>query len=95
MFGGVAPQVCAFPLFSLFISSLFARVLAQRFEINPSHKLILALNDARKSNPDTAKLGAAGESLLCKRYLFCCISLSLLTQVFDNALLAAGLLDEP
>jgi hypothetical protein len=66
MFGGVAPQVCAFPFFFLFFFSLFFSfrfhllecVLAQRFEINPSHKLILALNDARKSNPDTAKLVA-------------------------------------
>jgi HSP90 family molecular chaperone len=47
----------------------------QNLDINPSHPVILKLNQARKSRPDVAKRIAE--------------------QVYDNALVAAGLLDDP
>jgi len=46
----------------------------QNLEINPSHPIILKLNDLRKDNPDMAKLIAE--------------------QIFDDALISAGLMDD-
>jgi TNF receptor-associated protein 1 len=67
-------------------------------EINPSHPLIVKLNEARVSNPETAKVVL---DQVCHRHrpathvMSTHVVVVVVVQIFDNALIAAGLLDDP
>ena len=67
-------------------------------EINPGHNVIKKLFEARKTNPEQAKMIAEQVLTFLSFFIIFYMRMSPVgahTQLFDNALISAGIHDEP